>query len=83
MEYERQEEEGVVSWHIVLLSANVPVTGVGTNLSLLKKLINNLKKKNQLGLKGADTFRIRTSEKPYKKIVVIKLARFLRSLKDT
>lgn len=76
MEYERQEEEGVVSWHIVLLSANVPVTGVGTNLSLLKK-------KKKIGLKGADTFRIRTSEKPYKKIVVIKLARFLRSLKDT
>lgn len=57
MEYERQEEEGVVSWHIVLLSANVPVTGVGTNLSLLKK-------KKKKGLKGADTFRIRTSEKP-------------------
>lgn len=53
-----------MSWHIVLLSANVPVTGVGTNLSLLKKLINNFLKKNQLGLKGADTFRIRTSEKP-------------------
>lgn len=42
-----------------------------------------IKKKKKIGLKGADTFRIRTSEKPYKKIVVIKLARFLRSLKDT